>query len=119
MKLEDSTKGIYKVITIYDSLSVIADLAELKTKIEEYLEKDDKYIAVKFFDASYLYSGAISILITCYRMIKDKGGDLCILEPNNRILELLIQMNIDSLIDICNSEDELLDKSAVYTRKQT
>ena len=110
MKLDVSTKGNYKVITIHDSLKVISDLTLLKSEIEKILGQGEKLIAVSFFDASYLYSGAISVLVTCYRMVREEGGDLCIIEPQERIMELLIQMNIDRLIDIYESDDQLLDK---------
>lgn len=112
MKLDISTKGKYKVITIYDPLKVIADLTDFKMEIERFLEQGEKNIAVNFSDSSYLYSGAISVLITCYRMIKEEGGNLCIIEPQQRVLELLMQMNIDSLIDIFHSEEDLLKKDA-------
>ena len=110
MKLDISTIGYYKVITIHDSLKVISDLNSLKSEIEKTLEQGEKLIAVNFSDASYLYSGAISVLITCYRMVREEGGDLCIIEPQAKIMELLIQMNIDRLIDIYESEDQLLSK---------
>ena len=109
MKLRISSKGRYKIVTVYDPLKVISDLSELKKIIENFLKDGEKFIAVNFADASYLYSGAISVLILCYRMIRDRGGHLCILEPHKRILELLMQINIDSLIDIYNKEDELLN----------
>lgn len=108
MKLDVSTKGKYKIITIHDSLKVISDLSSLKTEIEKHLERGEKNIAVSFSDASYLYSGAISVLVTCYRMVREEGGDLCIIEPQERVAELLDQMNIDRLIDIYESEDQLL-----------
>ena len=113
MKLKSKTRGKYTIITVYHSLKVISDLTELHITIEKYLKENIKYIAVNFSDATYLYSGAISVLITCYRMIKEKGGNLCIIEPHQRILELLTQMNIDSLISIYSSEDDLIKEDCL------
>ncbi|MGD9202032.1 MAG: STAS domain-containing protein [Chitinispirillia bacterium] len=112
MKLKLSSKGRYKIVTVYDPMKVISDLTELKKIIENFLRDGERFIAINFADASYLYSGAISVLILCYRMIRDQGGNLCILEPHKRILELLMQINIDSLIDICTNEDDLLNLNA-------
>ncbi len=111
MKIETSANKVYKIVTIEEPLKVIADLTELKTEIERMLKEGEKRIGVNFSDASYLYSGAISILITCYRMVKEKDGDLCIIEPHPRIHELLTRMNIDSLIDIYKSEQEMIEKT--------
>ena len=116
MNLEISKKGKYKIITICESLRVIEDLAELKSMMEKYLEKGEKYIAVNFAEASYLYSGAISVLITCYKMLKDKGGDLCIVEPHKKLRELLEQMNINRIISIHESENELETCNAEHVR---
>jgi len=99
----------YKMIKITEPLNVISDLTELKSLIEGYLENNEKNIAVSFTDASYLYSGAISVLISCYRMVQGEGGHLCIVEPNKELSDLLNQMNIDSIIDIYTSEVGLLD----------
>ncbi len=108
MKFKFYSKGIFKVIVIEDSIDIIADLTELKDTIIQYLEKGHKNIAVQFLNATYMYSGAISVLISCYRMIKDQNGHLCILEPQKRLQYLLERMNIGSLITICKSEDELM-----------
>jgi anti-sigma B factor antagonist len=120
IRLKSALRGGYKIIIIYEPLKVIADLTEFKLEIEKLLELGEKKIAVNFSDASYLYSGAISVLITCYRMIREKGGSLCIIEPQERVLELLNQMNIDSLIDIFGSEEEMLkhDESTAGKKKR-
>ncbi|MBD3391872.1 MAG: hypothetical protein GF418_07420, partial [Chitinivibrionales bacterium] len=75
MRIEASSKGMYRLIRIHSPLKVISDLTELKSLIEGYVDEDDVYIAVNFTDASYLYSGAISVLVNCYKMIRSKQGD--------------------------------------------
>ncbi len=110
MKIESYCKGIYRLIRIEEPLKVISDLSELQALIEGYAANDDVYIAVNFTDASYLYSGAISVLVNCYKLIRSKEGDLCIVEPNKGLLELLKQMNIDAIVGIYPSEDDLPSK---------
>lgn len=107
MKIEVYTKGLYRIIKIEEPLNVIAELTELKSLIDGYLKDGMRCIAVNFTDATYLYSGAISVLVNCYKMIREKRGDLCILEPNAEIHDLLRQMNIDSFVSIYQSEDDL------------
>jgi anti-anti-sigma factor len=111
MRIEVYQRGIYKIIKIEESLNVISDLSELKSLIDGYLGKGNKYIAVNFTDTTYLYSGAISVLVNCYKSIKAAHGDLCVLEPNREILDLLRQMNIDAIIDLYSSEEELPDSA--------
>jgi len=113
MKIESYAKGHYRLIKIEEPLKVISELGELKSLIEGYVENDEVNIAVNFTDASYLYSGAISVLVNCYKIIQNKAGDLCIVEPNPTLLELLKQMNIDTIINIYASESELPAKKKI------
>jgi anti-anti-sigma factor len=114
MNIEVYPKGGYMMIRISDPLKVISELTELKALIEGYLSNGINAIAVNFRDASYLYSGAISVLVNCFKMVRDQNGDLCIVEPQAELLELLRQMNIDSIISIYSAEDDLPDVPPVY-----
>jgi anti-anti-sigma factor len=108
MKIDIYTRGQYQVIKIIEDLKVVSELSELQFLIEGYLKQGKRNIAVCFSDSSYIYSGAIAILISCYKIIKEQGGDLCILEPNADILAILTFLNINKLITIYHSEFELL-----------
>lgn len=108
MEINVKKNGKFTIIRIENGINAISDLSELKDILDKKLNECDKYIAVSFQDASYLYSGAISVLITCYKMIIDRGGQLCIIELEPKVLELLMQMNIDSLINIYDSEDDMI-----------
>ena len=110
MKIEVTDVGMYKLVTVSETKNSISELSELQSIVEESLRSGSKHIGVKFTDASYLYSGAISVLVTCYRLIKDRGGNICIVEPHARVQDLLTQMNIDSFMEICSSESELCTK---------
>ena len=100
-------KGIYQIVKVRDELSVISDLSELRFLIEGYLSQGITHIGVSFSDSSYLYSGAIAVLIDCFKKIKDSNGTLSIIEPNPEILGILKYLNITKLIPICTSEDTL------------
>lgn len=106
MKIETYTSGIYRVLKIGGQL-VISELQELKLLIEGYIERDEKYIAVNFCDVSYLFSGAIAVLITCYTTLRDLDGGLCLIEPKPEMMDLLKVMGIDSLIPIYGSDNDL------------
>lgn len=100
-------KDKYIVITLSDSINIISELTELKEIIEEQLKEGNKYIAVKFLNADYLYSGAISVLVSAYKVITDENGELCIIESNDKIMNLLDQMCITNIIPVHSSASEL------------
>jgi anti-sigma B factor antagonist len=106
MKIETYTSGIYRVLKIGGELA-ISELQELKLLIEGYIESDEKHIAVNFCDVSYLFSGAIAVLINCYTTLRDRTGELCLIEPKPEMMDLLKIVGIDSIISIYNSDNDL------------
>jgi anti-anti-sigma regulatory factor len=112
MKLNIHSIGEYQVITIEEELSVISDLEELHDLVRGYVERDRRKIAVSFPNASYIYSGAIAVLLKCIKAIgaDEAEGGLCILEPNPDIKGVLTTLHLDALIRICDTEAELLDQ---------
>ncbi len=110
MKIEIYSSGVYKVLKISE-YEVISHLQELQLLVDGYLAEKEKHIAISFSDASYLYSGAVAALVSCLKKLKDADGDMCILEPNGEIYELLSQMGISQIMPIYTSENELPDSS--------
>ncbi len=107
MIIETYTRGIFQVLKI-DGQQHINDISELRDLICGYLQRGVINIAVNFRDASYIYSGAITLLIDCYKKIQSKGGTLYILEPDKGLFDILEMLNITKVIKVCKSEDALL-----------
>lgn len=107
MKIDLYSRGKYQIIRIEDDLRVIADLSELKFLIEGYVREGRKNIVVSFTNSSYIYSGALAILIECYKKIKEQNGDLFLLEPNEELLNILTYLNLNQVINIYHAEDDL------------
>jgi anti-anti-sigma factor len=120
MKIEIYERGIFQIIKIGGPFKAISQLEELQALIEMYLRHGRAHIAVNFTDASYLYSGAISVLVQCYKKTKEMGGQLCIVEPNPALLKLLDQMNIPAVIKVLDSEEALptLGKQSTSTEQE-
>ena len=107
MNIDISIYSGYQVLKIQDDLSVISELSELRFLIEGYLAEGKSHIAVSFTNISYIYSGAIAVLIDCYKKIKKAGGDLCIIESNTQIISIFRTLNIDKVIHIYPSMHDL------------
>ncbi len=107
MKIDIHTHGDYQVLKIEEELSVISDLSELMFLIQGYCHEGKRYIAVGFTTTSYIYSGAVAVLIACLKKVRSEGGDLCIIEPNPEISAILNLINIHKIINVYQSEDDL------------
>lgn len=118
MKLELYSSGVYKVLKISD-YEIVSHLEELRYLVDGYLAEKENHIAISFSNTSYLYSGAVAALVSCLKKLKDADGDMCILEPNGEIYELLSQMGISQIMPIYTSESELPDSSMLQKRHST
>jgi len=107
MKIDIQTYGDYQVLRFEEELSVISDLSELMFIIQGYLQQGKRYIAIGFTTTSYIYSGALAVLINCLKKVKSEGGDLCIIEPNLEIGSILNMININKVIPVYQSIDDL------------
>lgn len=108
MKIDIHTHGSFKVLKFEDELAIIADLSELKFLIDGYIKQGKRKIAVAFSEASYIYSGAIAVLVECRKeLVENSGGRLCIIEPNEDIKSVFSISNLDKILEIYDSEDDL------------
>ena len=117
MKIELYSSGVYKVLKISD-YEIISHLEELRYLVDGYVAEKEIHIAISFSNTSYLYSGAVAALVSCLKKLKDADGDMCILEPNGEIYELLSQMGISQIMPIYSSENELPDSSMLHERRK-
>ncbi|MBD3390572.1 MAG: STAS domain-containing protein [Chitinivibrionales bacterium] len=107
MKMEITTRGYYQILRIEEELAVIADLSELTYLVKGYLKQGKRHIAVSFTDASYIYSGALAVLIECYKELSEGEGELCIIEPNQNLKDIFASLNINKVLNVYESEEDL------------
>jgi anti-anti-sigma factor len=107
MNIDISVYSGYQIIKFQDDLSIISELNELRFLIEGYLAEGKNHIAVGFANTSYIYSGAIAVLIDCYKKIKKMEGDLCVIESNPQIISIFRTLNIDKVISIYATLNDL------------
>ncbi len=107
MLIETYEHGKFQILRIKEQNNALQNLEELKDLIVGYLYRGKCYVAVSFSDAKYIYSGAIKVLISCHKMISEKGGVLCIIEPDPSLFDILENLNVDRVINIYVSEEYL------------
>ncbi len=107
--IESYSERGYQILRIEHDDDAVSDLSELRDLIVGYLSRGKIHIAVSFLSASYIYSGALKILINCLKMITAQGGTLSIIEPNPKLLNILNALTINRVIKIYVSEDYLPD----------
>ena len=107
MVYEIYKRGSYQVIAINEVLCLTSDLTELEDIVNDFLGKGLLNIAIRFTDGSYLHSATGSILLHCWENIKDKKGNLALINVNKDIRDFLAIIDFDSLIGIYDTDEEL------------
>ena len=107
MEYESYVKNEFHIIKIKDILNLTSKIDELEGIVNTLLEQNEIKIAINFAEESYLCSSSVAVLIRCWENIKDHGGILALINVNQDIRDFLNIIDFDSLIKICDSEEEL------------
>ncbi|MFC1585807.1 STAS domain-containing protein [Fibrobacterota bacterium] len=107
MKIDISTHGSFRVLKIHEELQVISELSELRILIEGYIKMGVKKIAVCFTESSYIYSGAIGVLVHCFKQVMNEGGEFCIIEPQESLASVLETTGVARIMKIYPSSSDL------------
>ena len=122
MKLDIQRHGRYEVITVEDDLAVINDLSELKFIVNGYIQQGRRHIVISFKNASYIYSGALGILVDCHRQLAGlPDGGLYVIESNQQMRNVFDVLGLDGVVKIYDSVADLpvSEEDYEYSRKRS
>jgi anti-anti-sigma factor len=97
----------YQVFRIKEDLALGADFGALTHMVERAIKKGTVNIALHFTPRSYLYTPTVARLVEYYKLVQQHGGSLCIVQPNEEIVEVLKVIGLTRLVRIVASEAEL------------
>ncbi|MFH1760389.1 MAG: STAS domain-containing protein [bacterium] len=95
MQIQITNKGKYVIITLIHSFDEDIDVEYFDSYLKTVIEKGSHFIAIKFSENSHLYSGAISILIRYKKTLREKNGNICILNANESISKAFKILHLD------------------------
>ncbi len=107
MDISTSQVGSYRLFSLEENLSLNSDISKLKELIYHALDEGIRSIALRFTEHSYLSTRTIAVLVTCFEEVKDRGGRLAIINPNEDILDVLGMIDLDRVVDYYPSENML------------
>ena len=107
MEIEALEKNGYRLLRIKEDLSPDTDLEKLKTLIKPHLDDGVQNLALSFTKESYFYSRTIAIIIQFMGHVKEHGGNLTIIHPNKRMLEMIELIGLGKLMKMHTSEESI------------
>ncbi len=107
MDIEQVTKNNYLILRVLNTVDIQSDLTELKDLIHKKMDEGQLFMAVSLTAQSHLSSVSIGLVLRCFMDLKERKGNLAIIQPNKNDSELLQLLSFACVIDIYESEDAL------------
>jgi anti-anti-sigma factor len=82
---------------------------EIKQAVDEHLAKGRKRIILNLAKVPYIDSAGLGEIIRCYTAIRKSGGDLKLLAPNPRLVDLLGVTKLVNVFDWYSDETSALE----------
>jgi len=89
MKIETYAKGRFQVLRVTEGDDKISDLSELQDLIIGYLNRGKCQYRCQLRRCLVYLQRRYRVLVNCHRMISERGGELCIIEPTQASLTRL------------------------------
>jgi len=104
MKVSTRKNGNVIIIDIQGKILLGEGDVEIKQIVDELLKKGAGNVLLNLANVPYIDSAGLGEVIRCFTALRRNGGNLKLLSPNERIIDLL---NITNLLNVFDSyEDE-------------
>jgi anti-sigma B factor antagonist len=104
--IEVQTASDAIVVKVHGSINSTTT-PELDAKLEELIAKKHDRIVIDLSDTDFISSSGIGVLLSTVTVLRDKKGDLILMNPPRLIDDILEIMNIRNYFRSINSLDEL------------
>ena len=105
-EMEDNEIAILRL----DGDLVVSDVDKLRQEVHELIDKNVHKILLDFSDINFIDSSGIGLLVEILKTLtKYEGGQLKLVNLNRQVRDILKQIQLYSIFDIYESEDEALE----------
>ena len=89
---------------------VVSEVEKLRSEIRELAEKNIHKVILDFADIDFIDSSGIGLLVEILKSLsKYEGGQLKIVNINRQVKDILKQIQLFSIFDIYDSEEEAIE----------
>ncbi len=102
MKLSTRKVGRVVIIDVDGKVVLGEGDVEIKKNVDDLLQSGNRNLLLNLAKVPYLDSAGLGEIIRCYTALRRNGGNLKLLSPNPRIIDLL---TITKLLDVFDTFD--------------
>ncbi len=99
MKLASRQVGGVAVIDIEGKILLGEGDVEVKKAVDELLSKDQKRVLLNLAKVPYIDSAGLGEIIRCFTAARKAGGNLKLVAPNQRLIDLLTITKLVNVFD--------------------
>lgn len=112
MTIHERAIGSATVLTLKDKLVLGEGDEQLKSKVSELLESGSKQIIIDMGDVAYVDSAGLGALVSTALGARHQGCALQLVRPSTRLQQLIAMARLQSVICVCESEEQALGGTA-------
>ena len=108
MRLSTRKIGDVVIVDIEGKILLGEGDVEIKQAVDDFLRQGDKNILLNLVRVPYIDSAGLGEIIRCFTAIRKSGGNLKLLAPNQRVIDLLSITKLVNVFDWYNDESSAL-----------
>lgn len=79
---------------------------EIITELENFNADGNLKVIINISDVRYINSSGIGVLITLLTKVRNKGGELCLINPSESVQKLLIITKLQAIFKVFSTNSE-------------
>lgn len=83
---------------------------DLMEAINEKIEAGLKKCIIDISELRYINSSGIGVLITILTKFRNRGGEVCLLEPSESVKKLLIITKLNAIFNVALSREQAIEQ---------
>ena len=108
MTYKHETKGEVLLLSLTGDLIGEDKGVELRELIDDKMNDNVLKCAIDISGLRYINSSGIGVLITILTKFRNKGGELCLINPSESVSKLLIITKLNAIFNIAETEQEAI-----------
>lgn len=108
MKYSIRTAGNVVIVDIEGKILLGEGDVEIKQAVDDLVAQGHKHLLLNLARVPYVDSAGLGEIIRCFTSIRKNGGQLKLLSPNERLVDLLTITKLVNVFDWYNDESSAL-----------
>ena len=89
------------------------DTNAILERVQHYIEQDVTKCVVDISEVRYINSSGIGLLITILTKVRNKEGELILINPSEQVKKLLIITKLNAIFSILTTREEAIKRLAI------